>query len=83
MLTELFKRLRQEYPPDPCNHYIVMDKNNNLILGIWIDGESCNFYIDEDELSNIDQLLKDIKNLLVINKEKQLKLRTCDETQKD
>jgi hypothetical protein len=35
-----------------------MDEHGNLVLGIGINEESHNFYVDEDELFNIDKFLQ-------------------------
>lgn len=68
-LIKLFKHLKEKYPSKDRNHFLIVDDNDNLKLGIWVEDKPFCFYIDEDELNNIEQLLRDIENLISINKE--------------
>jgi hypothetical protein len=74
MLFELFKELNKVFPPgeDDETHSILLNTElNTLVLQVWINYDFRLFELEsEDELADINGILRDINNIIKEDKKK-------------
>lgn len=64
MTTLLFKTLYEHFPSEKPHHLTYDADLCSLVLTVWISTTPMQFCIEDRELNDVDQLIKDIKIIL-------------------